>query len=384
MKNTAIKKVFICITKSNWGGAQKYVYDLATSLPKDKFDIFVLLGGDGELKKKLIDENIKILSLKNSQRDANIFKDFGLFFELTKIFKKEKPDIIHLNSSKIGFIGVLAGRLSNIKKIIFTAHGWAFNEDRPYWQKFIFWSMQCKTVFFSHQTIAVSDSTKNQLRPKWLQNKITVIHNGINQLIFLDKELGKKELWSGIVKNVDREISKKKLIVTVSELNKNKGLEYAIKAFRKLEDTLIAKTDFIIIGEGGERNNLEKIICDLNLQDRVFLVGKIPDSYKYLRAFDIFTLTSTTEAFPYSILEAGLAGIPVIASNVGGIPEIIVDKETGFLVRPKNIDDIRLNMSLLLKNPEISNKLVVNLTAKIQTDFSFSKMIEKTTDIYTQ
>lgn len=108
------KKVFICITKSNWGGAQKYVFDIATSINRELFDISVLLGGNGELKKRLEEKNIKIIELENSQRDIKTKKDFGLFFELYKIFKKEKPDIIHLNSSKMGFIGALAVFVLNL------------------------------------------------------------------------------------------------------------------------------------------------------------------------------------------------------------------------------------------------------------------------------
>jgi glycosyltransferase involved in cell wall biosynthesis len=188
------KKIFICITKSNWGGAQKYVYDLATSLPTDKFDVSVLFGEKGTLAEKLTGKGIKTIELKNSQRDVNIFKDINFLIDFIKLLKKEKPDVIHLNSSKMGFVGSIAGRLAGIKKIIFTAHGWAFNEDKPKWQKFIFWAIQAKTVLFCHQTIAVSEITKKQLKPKWLQNKIKVIHNGIRQETLFDKEEAKEKI----------------------------------------------------------------------------------------------------------------------------------------------------------------------------------------------
>jgi hypothetical protein len=114
--NNRKTKLFICITKSNWGGAQKYVFDLATNIPGSDYDITVLLGGNGDLAKNLEKAGIRVINLAHSQRDIDVGKEFNLFFELIKIFKKEKPDIIHLNSSKMGGVGALAGRICGIKK----------------------------------------------------------------------------------------------------------------------------------------------------------------------------------------------------------------------------------------------------------------------------
>ena len=89
------KKILLVITNSNWGGAQKHVFDLATNLSKESFEVVVGLGGDGELKDRLEQENIKTIQIKNLYRDVNIFSDFKVFFELLKIIKAEKPDVIH-------------------------------------------------------------------------------------------------------------------------------------------------------------------------------------------------------------------------------------------------------------------------------------------------
>ena len=123
-------KVLIVITKSNWGGAQKYVFDLATNLSRDKFDVRVIFGGHGILAEKLEEAGITTISIPELGRDVSILKDIKVFFKLWSIFKKQKAEIVHVNSSKIGGIGALAGRLSGAKKIVFTAHGWAFNENR--------------------------------------------------------------------------------------------------------------------------------------------------------------------------------------------------------------------------------------------------------------
>lgn len=157
------KKIFFVITKSNFGGAQRYVYDLATALPVNEFDVSVVFGEGGELEEKLKNVGIKTIRIETLQRNVSFFKDLKVFFELIKIFRREKPDIIHLNSTKIGGIGSFAGRISEVPKIIFTAHGWAFNEKRNAVSKIFIAFLQWLTVLFSHTTIAVSQSMANQI-----------------------------------------------------------------------------------------------------------------------------------------------------------------------------------------------------------------------------
>ncbi|PIR41028.1 MAG: glycosyltransferase family 1 protein, partial [Candidatus Yonathbacteria bacterium CG10_big_fil_rev_8_21_14_0_10_43_136] len=96
------KKILFVITKSNFGGAQKYVFDLATGLPKDQFDVAVALGGSGILIQKLQAENIRVLPIFSLARDVNPLSDITTFFELWRMFRKEKPDVAHLNSAKAG------------------------------------------------------------------------------------------------------------------------------------------------------------------------------------------------------------------------------------------------------------------------------------------
>lgn len=173
------KKVLFCITKGNFGGAQKYVFDLATGLPKKDFEVVVASGTkEGRtLVDKLSEKNIRTLELESSEREINFKKDLKTIRELVRIIREERPEVIHLNSSKIGLLGVLAVlylRLLNlfeystpytIPTTIFTSHGWAFNENnRTNKSKLIFLLGHYATVLFSHKTIAVSEKTKKQYR----------------------------------------------------------------------------------------------------------------------------------------------------------------------------------------------------------------------------
>lgn len=377
-------KIIYGITKANWGGAQKYVYDLATALPKERYDVTVLIGTDGTLNEKLHAAEIRTVIFKELLKKVNILKDLSSLVKLIKFFRKEKPDIIHLNSSKMGLLGVIAGRLTSVPKIIFTGHGWAFNEDRSGWQKKIIYWLHLLTVKMSHQTIAVSKQTKDQIsKDKSVSNKITVIRNGLEEINFFDKKTAREEITKRLPE--DLATGDRLWIGTISELHKNKGLKYMIETMHLLEVASDNKSTIpilVIIGEGERREKLQERINRYGLQDNIFLVGQIDEAKKYLWAFDIFTLSSITEALPYALLEAGQAGLPIIASNVGGIPEIIDDMENGILIRPKEPTEIKNAIDFLLKNPDKMSLFGQNIQKKIQTEFNKEGMIKETLALY--
>jgi glycosyltransferase involved in cell wall biosynthesis len=378
------KKILHCITKANWGGAQRYVYDLATSLPNDSYESIVLFGLDGVLNQKLQAVNIKTIILEDFLKNVNIFKDFSALIKLIKIFKKERPDIIHLNSSKMGFLGALAGRLTGINKIIFTGHGWAFNEDRSKWQKRIIYLLHLTTIALAHVTITVSEQTKRQVAgTNYFCKKITVIKNGIGMINFYDKQTAREKILEKLPADLD--LKNRLWLGTISELHKNKGLKYVIEAMHELEALTDEKSDLpilIIIGEGEKREKLQERINRYNLEDAVFLIGRIDEAERYLKAFNIFTLTSITEALPYVLLEAGQAGLPIIASAVGGIPEIIEDMVSGILVRPKEPEEIRKAIDFLLKNPSRMVTFGQNIKEKVEKGFTKDEMVKKTIELY--
>ena len=386
MSEISRKKVILAITKSNFGGAQRYVYDLATSMPKEDFDVTVIFGDGEELETKLTQAGIKTIKIKSLQRNVNPFKDIFAFFRLIKILRKEKPDVLHLNSTKIGGIGVLAGRLCRIPKIIFTAHGWAFNEKRNLFSKLFIALLQWITVKSTHFTIAVSQKTAEQILkfPLIKKNKIKVIYNGISNIDFLTQDEARRALLSsGTASELSQKINQFIWIGTISELHKNKGLDVALTALAEIIKKY-PQTIFVVIGGGEEDIHLKKQILKLGLSNHAFLIGAVPDAKKYLKAFNIFTLTSRTEALPYVILEAGLAELPVIASAVGGIPEIINLPDVGLLVPTgkKAVSEITNTIEKLLTNPEYAKTIGQNLKNRITQEFSPEKMRNETFSLY--
>jgi glycosyltransferase involved in cell wall biosynthesis len=383
MEEQKQKKILFVITKSVWGGAGKYVYDLATSLPRDAFEPVVALGGNGPLAEKLNAANIRTIEIKSFQRDINFAKEARSFFELTSLFKREKPDVVHVNSSKAGGLGAFIARLSKVPHIIFTCHGWAFNEERSSASRLLIRFLSWLTVAFSHTTIAVSErDLRDGRNMPFVGNKVTLVHNGVREPEFSIRSEAKKAL---AVMAKDRGIKVLKtsiLIGAVGELHKNKGYEYLVQAFAQLKKEIRQSLFLLILGEGEERQSLENLARELGCKDDIAFLGFVKDAPTYLKAFDAFALTSIKEGLPYVVIEAGYARLPVVATNVGGVKEIIEDMKSGVLVQTRKPDDIAQGLKLILTESERAETFATNLRTKVVSEFSLEKMVEKTLAVY--
>jgi len=365
-----MKKILYLVTQSDFGGAQKYVYDLATNISKN-YDIIVA-GGEqcqrGELAKKLKEKHITYHPISHLKRAILPVSDFLAFWQIVKLIKQEKPNIIHLNSTKISILGSLAGRWCSVQKIIFTAHGWIFNEDLSLFKKTLYKILEKFTAKFKTNIICLSEFEKNNTIKNKIASadKISIIHNGQEQINFLSREQAREKL--NIAKNTIA-------IGSIGNLYKNKGYEYLIKAIKKMQ---IADCRLQIIGNGPERDNLE---LRINTAKNIKLSGNIENASQYLQAFDIYVCSSIKEGMPYTILEAMQAGLPIVSTNVGAIPEMITNNKHGLLVEPKNSKALAEKIQYLIDNPDVAKHLGENAKEKVR-EFSLEKMIEKTEKLY--
>lgn len=383
------KKVLYVITKSVWGGAQRYVYDLATGLPKDKFDVTVAAGGSGPLFDKLHTANIRTINIPGLERDIHILNEIIAFWGLLKIFRSEKPDVIHLNSSKIGALGALAaffykslhpiGYTLN-PRVVFTVHGWGFKEERPFWQKIIIWFVSWFSSLFQNKIILINTADFYAAKRFIPHRKLVLIFNGINLPDFLPRN----EARAFFSKKIGQDISPDTVLIgTIAELTKNKGLTHLIDAVSQIFTRLnLVNIKTIIIGGGKEKNKLQNQISQLKLQNSVHLVGFLPDASRYLKASDAFVLPSLKEGLPYTIIEAVSAGLPVVASRVGGIPDLVTDTGNGLLVEPKNSVALADALGKLIKNQEEIKRMGAEALKIAQTRFKLQDVVEKTEILY--
>ncbi len=194
------KRVLIVVTKSNFGGAQRYVYDLATNLPPQDFDITVAFGPGpdgkpGKLSSMLFQKGIRTVLIPELARDVRLSDDIRATRALLSLFKKERPDVVHLNSSKAGGLGALAARLAGVPRILFTSHGLPFDEKRAPFVRVLVTLATWATMMLAQVTIAVSEDTFNRARRfPLLRKRIVLIRNGILSPSFLSKDEARDEL----------------------------------------------------------------------------------------------------------------------------------------------------------------------------------------------
>lgn len=381
-------RVLYVVTKSNLGGAQRYVYDLACSLPRDTFDVAVAYGGTGVagsppgiLEDMLVGAGVRTIHVPELGRDISTVSDKAAYEALRALFLAEKPDIVHLNSPKAGGLGALAAHAAHIPKIIYTAHGWAFSERISPLSRMMRFIISYVTILLCDRVICVSESDRRSVA--WLPfigDRLQVIHNGIRAMPGLTSEEARTTLFS------EEELQKHAhdlWVVSVAELTPNKNLFRAIQAVKIANaDTTSIPIFYSVIGQGEQMAKLEDYITKNALTNSVRLLGFVAESRRYLAGFDGVLFASLKEGLPYAILEAGMSGLPVVASNTGGIPDIIEHSETGLLIDdPRSPNEIATQLSRL-RDSDMRQRFGSALRTRVELEFSFEEMRKKTIALY--
>ncbi|MFN3692472.1 MAG: glycosyltransferase [Candidatus Paceibacteria bacterium] len=372
------KKILFLITKSNWGGAQRYVYDLATTLNRNEFEPVVALGGNGTLVEMLHHAGIRTITIKSLARDVHVKQELFLARELYTIFRTEKPDVLHLNSSKAGAMGALVGRLALVPRIVFTAHGWAFNEDRPFWQRFLIKGIHYASVVLSHHTIAVSSGMMREMNWPGVHKKMSVINPGRSIGVMFSRAEAREKIVDFFP--VLLPYQNDPWLVCVAELHPIKRHQVLFEAVRSLTATN-PNLRLICIGDGQLRDNLEAWVKDRGMSEHIFVVGSLHEAARFLKAFDIFVLASKSESYGYVLHEAGLAQLPIVATNVGGITDIVSDRKSGLLVPRDNSPALAGALSSILTDTKLASTLKNNIAAALK-DRTTEAMTTKTITVY--
>jgi|SRR3989344_2250579 len=375
------KKILFLITKATWGGAQKYVYDLATNLSKDQFEPIVAFGEYGRLQQLLNETKIETRRIPSLGRDIALVSDISSFFQILNCLWRVRPDVVHLNSSKAAALGALAARILFVPKIVFTVHGWPFKEDRGFIARKLIYFISWFTAFLSHSTIVVSKEDEVLGECMWfIHRKIQYIPLALQTSeMYTTKQVEQIMFQKNL--EIDTPFINSKRLVTIAELTPNKGLRYAIDMMAELEKRTPHRYTYSIIGEGEEGSSLGNQVQKLGLGKSVRFVNIFSNRFpkdlsseasKYLKGFDIFLLPSIKEGMPYVLLEAAAAGLPIVATNV-------VQQEASNI---PNIHFVPPGDGHALAN--VVEKLAHNLPATREQSAvgSFADMLAKTITLY--
>ena len=346
-------KIFQVITVSEYGGAQTVVANIAQGLSKDH-EVFILYGGNGEAWSHLGD-NIHYLKISEHRKKIS-WKDFFLAFKLFYLRLKHRPDIVHLHSSKMGVLGRI---VFNPKRNVLTMHG--VDSVKKGFSKFLILEKRLKNR--AAKIIAVSQYDVEGLQEIGISDNVELVYNGV-----IDHTLEKSQSKADI--NIINKFntlkdSYSKIIVCISRISKQKKFDLFLEIAKQMPAYA-----FVWLGNKDEMRNLP---------DNVYCLGETNSAYLYLEHADVFILPSNYEGLPMSILEALSYGVPVVASAVGGISEIL-NGENGFAVN-NSVDSFVEKINYTLQD-NIHPIMQKNARNSYLNQFTIDKMVDGYASIF--
>ncbi len=366
------------ITLSEVGGAQKVVYHLAAGLSKEGFEVEVACAPGGELVKWLsaLPQPVRVYEIAGMKREISPLSDVRCLWQLYRLIRRGGYDIVHCHSSKAGFLGRLAARLAGVRRVYFTVHGWSVNEARSKAARLIYGWAERLAGCLSTMVVCVSENDRRRgvemgLVPK---EKLTVIYNGLPEMPgrpgVLRRELGINILGSGDL-----------LVGMVARLAFPKKPLFFLEVAKELA-SLYQQVYFVLIGDGPLYRRCREFVAKSGLEGRVFLTGAREDAAALMADLDVFVLFSRWEGLPLTVIEAMQAGLPVVASAVGGVPEMVAEGETGFLVKELKVGPAAAAISRLLSNPALRFQIGETGRRRAREKFSYQEMLNRYRDLY--
>jgi len=375
-------KIVQVITRLDWSGAPDIVEIICGCLDPAIYDITLIYGltlhPSGKTEEFLKRFRGRVIVIPYLKRDVGLLNDLAALVRLYMVFRREEFDIVHTHTAKAGFIGRIAARLAGTPAVIHTPHGHDFYG--------YFGSLGSRIIIILERIAAL------------FADKIAVL-TGIEKIDMLKYHIcaaGKIEIvnsgmdFSGFEK-LDVDIVKKKskfrigpddyAVGMIGRLESIKGFEYFIDSARIVLNS-IPNTKFLIVGDGTLRSNLEKRSRRIGIEDKVIFTGWREDMPQIIAMLDVLVLASLNEAVGRVLLEAGIAGKPVVATAVGGIPEIVKDGETGILVPPRDPERMAGAVTGLLKDKERRRAMGCAAKEWIKSNYNKEKMVSEIGNMY--
>ncbi len=355
--------ILFVIDKLIYGGSERYVNLLSNALVEEGHNVFVISTGGpivSELNKKVIHEKVDSIPGTSKEDRVKTAKS------IETICKNNQIDLVHCNSVTAFRAAKLVKRSINVP-VIYTAH--AVEQSKI---PVIGAELDMKV----DKVIAVSNFIRHHLRKTGLlSSKINLVYHGVDTNKFRERIM-KPELKSyfGIKSN-------ERVIMCVARLKPEKGISQLIKAIPIILERG-NNIKVVFVGDGANRKEYEKLAKDLGVENKVLFLGAKGNVEEILSIADVFCLSSINEALSFAILEAMAEGKPVVATRVGGIPEAVVDKVTGLLVPPGNIQGLANAINKLLEDKLLSKRLGANAKGRIKENFRFDRMLRETIALF--
>lgn len=364
-------KILHVITLSEIGGAQTVLFNIVSCLhQKDNILIDAACAPAGELVGRLRDCGVKVYEMPELVRDISPAADWLALLKLRRLIAENKYDIVHCHSSKAGIIGRFAAKLAGVPRIIFTVHGWGVTSLQSWQKRILFGFAEKAAGMVSTDIVCVSQADFERGKDFVTSKKMTVIYNGVL------KPRGKNGRLRRII-----DIGGKKIIIGMAaRLKRPKESLFFLETANKLRS--IQGLHFVLIGDGPQYGECAQFVKDHSLQNTVHLLGNRADLAELYAGMDIFVLFSSWEGLPMTILEAMMAGLPIVASNVGGVGEEIVDGWNGFLLDELNVEKAAELLMKLASDESLRRRMGENSRRRGEELFSIDRMVREYERLY--
>ncbi len=366
-------KVLEMIDSPFLGGGQINLLSLAASLDKSLFEVLVCSDDGGALVEAVKNKGIRHIPISITKRISR-----NTVAEIADVLSEHKIDVLHTHGGVAGFYGRWAAHKNRIPVIVHTLHGIHYLHYRNFFLKSIYIILEKRFSRFTDAVIYVCDSDKTLGKKYGLvpERKSAVIRNGID-FEMPGQKLAEELDW-GEELGIDLSQS---IVGTVARLHRQKGIPYLLEAARLLSQE-IPGIQFLIVGGGPWKDRLEEQKNRLGLEKVVHFLGERKEIPQILSLFDVVVLPSLWEGLPYSLLEAGALGKPVVATDVDGVKEIITDGKTGILVPPKSPKRLAEALRQLIENKDLALHLGAALMEDLHERYALSHMIEDVQNLY--
>lgn len=348
------------------GGTEIATYNTARSLANRGHEVHVITSLDNGLPKESIVDNFRLHRVKIIRK--RILRVLTYALSSVTTIRKINPDIVHAQATPTGLSPLWINRTIKKPYIVYCRG----NEIYLPW---LFKRMISKLVLQNADAvIALTDDMKREIE-KIFPGNIFVIPNGIDCEKFegLSREETRRNL------NISKS---EKVILFVGRFRPEKGVKYLLEAMSIVREKS-PRARLLLVGYGEEQEHLERQITELDLQNLVTFAGKIPNEKipQYMAASDLLVLPSLSESFGIVNLEAMASGLPIVATHVGGVPEIVIDGKNGFLVEPGNPKQIAEKVLLLLESNELRHAISIQ-NRKTAKYFRWEEVSQRLERIY--
>ncbi|MBW1896468.1 MAG: glycosyltransferase family 4 protein, partial [Deltaproteobacteria bacterium] len=375
-------KIRICrvIARLNIGGPAIHVLNLSSGLDRDTFETMLLTGvvGPNEREMGYLAKGlgVKPVVIPGMGRDISPFRDVKSLLSLWHIMRQYKPHVVHTHTAKAGTLGRVAAALAGVPVIVHTFHGHVFHNYFPPLKSRCFRAIERVLSLLTTRIIAVSPQQREEIGGLiGAQRKMEDIRLGFDLSKFLaprEKKMARKNLglpgdkW--IVGAVGRLAPVKNLVLFI---------DIAERLSKERSDIL-----FVVVGDGEDRQKLERLVRDKGLVDRVLFLGWQTDIERVYKAIDLLVLTSKNEGTPVAVIEAMASGCPVVAAPVGGVADLVKHDVTGLLAGPEDVDDFVNRVEQVLDKPERRQRLVAKARDFATSYYGLDRLLDDMSRLY--